>query len=274
MSERPERETWWHRFRFSLRSLMIAIGILCGGLGWIINRAHVQRDAVAAIERAGGKVMYDREWIWKRNRPVPTGKSRWPNWLVVRTGIDYLSNVTYVNLRYRGSDEILARIGRLHRLEYLSLGRIARHRRPADAPDGLDRSPVVVVEDTQISDAGLVHLKNLKKLQTLSIGLTRVSDEGLPHLKMLTGLKGLSLYLTEVSDDAGGTPAGDAGHAHRGNGVARSQSGAGHRDPRKGHEGENRPIACSLERNRGVRPARAAGHSPAASGHHLKAGRC
>ncbi len=59
MSDQPVRKPWWHRFRFSLRSLMIVIGIVGGGLGWIIHRAQVQRDAVAAIGRAGGFVLYD-----------------------------------------------------------------------------------------------------------------------------------------------------------------------------------------------------------------------
>lgn len=203
MSDRPARKPWWRRFRFRLRNLMIAIGILCGILGWIINRARVQRDAVAAIERAGGKVMYDREWSWKWNRPVPTGKPRWPDWLVKRVGIDYLSNVTYVDLRYRGSDEILARVGQLHRLEYLTLaGSRVTDARLADL-GGLTNLQWLSLDDTQIGDAGLVHLKDLEKLQTLSIGLTRVGDASLPHLKAMSGLKGLSLYLTEISDDAG-----------------------------------------------------------------------
>ncbi len=71
---------------------MIAIGVLGGGLGWIIHRVEVQRDAVAAIERAGGEVMYDWEWKWKKGRPVRTGTTRWPDWLVERIGVDYLSN--------------------------------------------------------------------------------------------------------------------------------------------------------------------------------------
>jgi hypothetical protein len=43
---------------------MVAVGFLCGALGWVIHRAAVQRDAVAAIERARGTVMYDWEWTW------------------------------------------------------------------------------------------------------------------------------------------------------------------------------------------------------------------
>ena len=47
------------RFGLSLRALMVLVLILGGGLGWIAHRARVQREAVAAIEKAGGKVDYN-----------------------------------------------------------------------------------------------------------------------------------------------------------------------------------------------------------------------
>jgi len=172
-------------------------------MGWIIHRAEVQRATVAAIERAGGEVLFDWEWQWKQGRPVRTGTTRWPDWLVDRIGVDYLFNVTFVTLRYRGSDELLARIGQLRRLEYLDLA----HSPVTDAGlahlQGLTALQFLSLDDTKISDAGLVHLKGLARLQTLLLGLTTVGDAGLPHLKPLTALKMLSLYLTSVSDGAG-----------------------------------------------------------------------
>ncbi len=107
------------------------------------------------------------------------------------------------NLRYRGSDEILAQVGQLYRLEFLSLaGSRVTDARLADLR-GLTALEWLSLDDTQISNDGLVHLKELKGLRTLSLGMTRVSDAGLPHLKAMSGLKGLNLYLTDVSDDAG-----------------------------------------------------------------------
>jgi hypothetical protein len=138
MSDQPMRKPWWRLFRFRLQGLVIAIGILCGALGWIVHRAKVQRDAVTAVERAGGKVMYDCEWRWNnRGRPVPTGATRWRGWLSDHFGIDYFSNVTYVELSYRGSDDLLEQIGQLHKLEYL------------------------VFAGSPVSDAGLAHLDGL-----------------------------------------------------------------------------------------------------------------
>jgi Leucine Rich repeat len=63
-------------------------------------------------------------------------------------------------------------------------------------------TPVVGVDlsGTQISDAGLAHLKGLTTLETLYLSGTRVSDAGLAHLKGLTTLKTLHLFRTRVSD--------------------------------------------------------------------------
>ena len=44
-----------------------------------------------------------------------------------------------------------------------------------------------------MTDAGLVHLKGLTKLQTLDLGSTKVTDAGLVHLKGLTQLQSLEL---------------------------------------------------------------------------------
>jgi hypothetical protein len=44
----------------SLRALMVLV-LACGaGLAWLVRSARIQRDAVAAIENAGGSVAY--EW--------------------------------------------------------------------------------------------------------------------------------------------------------------------------------------------------------------------
>ena len=40
------------------------INLFLGGrLGWIVHRAKIQRDAVAAIQRAGGSAFY--EWDFR-----------------------------------------------------------------------------------------------------------------------------------------------------------------------------------------------------------------
>jgi len=99
---------------------MVLVLFLCVSLGWIVNRARVQRDAVASIRKAGGTVIY--HWDLKNGKYAPGGKSWWPGWLVDRVGIDYFGDVAMVELRDRGScDELLVHVGRLSRLERLTV---------------------------------------------------------------------------------------------------------------------------------------------------------
>ena len=201
--ETLNRRPWQRYLRLSVRSLVVLVIVIGGWLGWIVHRARVQRDAVTAVERAGGKVMYDWEWQWKKGQPVRTRTTRCPSWLVEYISVDYLSNVTYADLRHRGSDELLEQIGQLHRLEFLRLAESPLTDTGVAHLQGLTALQWLSLADTKISDAGLAHLKGLTQLQTLLLDLTGVSDAGLPHLKPLTGLKTLSLSLTLVSDDAG-----------------------------------------------------------------------
>ena len=52
----------------------------------------------------------------------------------------------------------------------------------------------------QITDAGLVHLKGLTRLQTLNLSGTQITDAGLEYLKGLTRLQTLNLNGTQITD--------------------------------------------------------------------------
>ena len=54
--------------------------------------------------------------------------------------------------------------------------------------------------DWEITDAGLVHLKELTNLQHLDLGATKITDAGLVHLKGLTVLRTLDLASTRITD--------------------------------------------------------------------------
>jgi hypothetical protein len=43
----------------SVRALMLLILGIAAGMGWLVHRAHVQRQAVARIQRVGGAVVVD-----------------------------------------------------------------------------------------------------------------------------------------------------------------------------------------------------------------------
>ena len=120
---------------FSVRGLVVLVLLIAVVLGWIVHRAHVQRDAVAAIKQAGGSVLYD--WQYKDGRRVDGGRPAGPKWL----GPDYFDTVTWAEAGPKASDPELAHIGRLTRLAFLNF---------SDAP--------------AVTDAGLAHLAGLTQL--------------------------------------------------------------------------------------------------------------
>ena len=62
--------------------------------------------------------------------------------------------------------------------------------------------PVVAVNliATEITDAGMKELKELKSLQTLELHETKVTDAGMKELKELKSLQTLYLWGTDVTD--------------------------------------------------------------------------
>ncbi|MCX6902286.1 MAG: hypothetical protein NTW03_02155, partial [Verrucomicrobia bacterium] len=56
------------------------------------------------------------------------------------------------------------------------------------------------LESNKVTDAGLVHLRRLTNLQNLYLVRCAVSDQGLEHLKGLTRLRKLDLQSTKVTD--------------------------------------------------------------------------
>jgi hypothetical protein len=70
---------------------------------------------------------------------------------------------------------------------------------------GLTTLQMLDLSGTEVTDAGLEHLKGLAKLRTLDLAVTKVTDAGLVHLKGLTELQSL---------DVGGTRVTGAGLEH------------------------------------------------------------
>ena len=62
MQEREGARGRWRkpRIRFGVRALMAIVFVAACGLGWIVQRAHEQRDTVDALRRAGFVIYY--EW--------------------------------------------------------------------------------------------------------------------------------------------------------------------------------------------------------------------
>jgi hypothetical protein len=196
------------RFAISVRMLMILVLAFGCWLGWYARSIRIQRDAVAAIKRAGGSVWYDWELGGDPNIINPN-KARAPKWLLDRVGVDYFANVVGVNLarnwgkqRANANDETLAHVGRLDSLEDLQLSSSAISDAGLAHIEGLTRLRTLQLEHTGITDSGLAHLKRLRTLRLLDLAGTRVSDEGVLDLEL--SLPDAQIFRDEVYLAPGG----------------------------------------------------------------------
>ncbi len=64
----------------------------------------------------------------------------------------------------------------------------------------LGNAASVSFRETQVTDAGLVHLRDLPNLRWLLLDSTQITDAGLVHLRGLTKLEWLELRNTQISD--------------------------------------------------------------------------
>lgn len=169
---------WWQRWhlRLSVRALLALVLIIGGGLSYLVHRARVQRDAVAAIRGAGGEVYYD--WGWADGQPIPDATSHWPQWLVRAVGPDFLDAAVAVEMvGFPADGALLEQVGGLDRLESLNL----------HGSQG-------------ITDAELAHLADLTALRDLDLGDTGATGAGLRHLADLPRLRKLILLNNPIAD--------------------------------------------------------------------------
>jgi hypothetical protein len=169
--------------QFSLRTFVVVVGLIAVWLGWLVNSATRQREAVRAILARGGTIAYDYQYD-ARGRRLPNGKPSRPVWLQRILDDNYFHQVVLVGLDVdevgngvAPTDEDLVHIERLPKLRFLYLG------------------------GGSISDDGLRHLQNLTDLHLLVLWANPISGEGLGHLRHLKKLRHLDLSQTLVTDD-------------------------------------------------------------------------
>jgi Leucine-rich repeat (LRR) protein len=201
---------------------MVFVLVLGGCLAWYVHlarQARIQRDAVAAITRLGGSVLYD--WQFEGNqfrlKPGTTIISNevpgWPRWLVDRLGVDAFGSVSQVSFRRlprepspAEAEEVLAQIGHLRRLKQLTFINVPVSDTGLAHLEGLTNLESFMLRGSnRVTDAGVAHLARLTGLKELYLEDSRISDAGLADLKELTGLGTLNLARTQI---------GDAGLAH------------------------------------------------------------
>jgi hypothetical protein len=88
--------------QFSLRGFIVVLTIGCIWLGWKVERARRQHDAVRAIEKLRGWVIYD----WQEGRPAHVyDEPPSPHWLRLLFGDDFFQSAYEVRFEYRPVQE-------------------------------------------------------------------------------------------------------------------------------------------------------------------------
>jgi hypothetical protein len=201
--------------RYRLRTLLIVITMLGIWMGVEVRGARRQASAVSEIQKLGGWVLYDFEYdpqVSGTSRKL-NGRSWVPRWVSARIGVDWFHTVVAVNMVYdlrpgggrtdnrefndavkgilagvphlrqlflkdtQTTDECLAAISRLHRLERLYCWNAV-----------------------QVTDAGLAHLRKLPKLKDVHLSNSQITDESLGVFGDMVQMRALSLQQNAFTD--------------------------------------------------------------------------
>jgi internalin A len=214
-------QPWWRgrRVQLSMRGLMVVVLVLGVVLGWVVRRAQIQRDVVAAIEQGGGIVYYNWETPGFHTQPdgrilggtprKKKGALGGPKWLVDRLGPDYLGHVTQVRVGPKDPDVVMARVARLEGLKALNF-LLAVPVSDAGFKHVREMKDLVVISTpirgTQLTGASLESLKDSTRLRTIYFtNYPPLSDANLAYLKRLTALQTIQVPATprNVITDAG-----------------------------------------------------------------------
>jgi Leucine Rich repeats (2 copies)/Leucine Rich repeat len=208
---------WIHRLRVSVRTLMILVLVLGGGLGWLAylaRQAQIQRVAVTAVRKVGGSVLYDWQFESGKVRVKPGTNiisdevPRWPKWMVDRLGVDAFGFVTDVSFRPSAMspssdqiDEALAQVGNLRRLKHLTLVLTPVNDAGLACLEGLSNLESLMLRGrNDVTDAGVAHLARMTSLKGLYLENSQITDAGLASVSGLTGLETLNLARTQIGD--------------------------------------------------------------------------
>lgn len=205
----PQPRRRWLRALLGVRALMLLVLILCMAMGWLVRRARVQREAVAAIRKQWGQVDYDFRYHYApgpfgKRGPVfiPNGRPKVPEWLLNTVGVDYFSTARRVHIGSGANDELLARVGQLDQLEDVSLDGqpSASLKRTIIRWFNRTKSEAAEAPLPNVTGAGLSQLGGLRRLRRLQIRNFALSDADWAFAARLSALQDLIIDDSTLTD--------------------------------------------------------------------------
>ena len=203
-SPSPPRRRFLH---LSVRALMVVVLVLAVGLGWIANRSHPRRVAVAKIREAGGSVKFDYEFA--NSKPIKGGASPYPNWARKALGDESFHNIVQASLPLakhdaKESKDLMAALARLDRLETLYISDLPRDGGGLAPLAGLTRmKTLTLARSSYVTDDDLAHLARMDDLEHFFVEWgDPITGRGLAHLATdHPRLVSLNLARSAIADD-------------------------------------------------------------------------
>ena len=233
VTQRIAKRRLW---RFSLKTLLVLVMLFCIWFGTWSNSANRQRRAVKAIELSGGTFNYDYQQQPNssgvhaafRYQVQPPGP-RWLRWIL---GDDYFITPVSLNLLEQSGikDDCLAQLDALPHLEgamfykvqfgdrdvahlkYLrNLKSLTFNEGTLSGPDGprkfdflkqLTKLESLSLIDSQFGDSDAGYLEGMPDLKTLFLYKSAIGDKGLAHLQTLKNLEMIGVSGAQVTDRA------------------------------------------------------------------------
>lgn len=208
------------RFRFSLRWLLVFMGLLAVLLGIVGQRvvdARKQRELIFLIQEYGGENHHEMNFTSEAERTIRFGNLEFdprlpgPLWLRRLVGDEY-----FVRVEEAFFDKQSHRVLDDHAFAELVRKLSSRGlRRPrglvfcelpitdaslAELTAFPELTSLHVIDCPGVTDAGLEHIQSLTKLRRLDLRGSAITDHGLKCLAGLSELRELSLQQTAISD--------------------------------------------------------------------------
>jgi hypothetical protein len=213
----------------SLRGLLVLVLAIALLLGWIVHKARQQREAVAALQKFGGFVHYDWEFVdgpvkvprgnllWKPTwGKLTPGRKPWaPDWLRRAVGDEYFQSLAhvslYVDIKKGHADATWVNMGpaddALRKLSTQTSVRTLQLGGDQVTDDNLaDVGRMTGLEELSISwgyhltDRGFLHLSGLRRLRILELDHSKMTDASLGAIGQLTNLEELRIAGAGFSD--------------------------------------------------------------------------
>jgi len=168
--------------------------VAMGWLAWKIRKAERQRQAVEAIQKAGGEVLYASD----EREQKPSVAAR----LEELFGRDFVSDVTFARLPWgaKVDGSLSDHLQGLTDLNYLDLSGTDITDAGLEKLRSMARLKGLALCPTRITDRGLESLAGSSRLEDLRLGGWGITDAGLKHVCGLTRLRTLVIRSAQITD--------------------------------------------------------------------------